>query len=298
MCGLSRDLATAAAAALTISISCLPIRPRVSDAIVAPPVPTQQFHPHPHTAMVQTVSHTISNPLAVVGVGKAAIHDYSTPPLEQSPYTASRSINATSLSVVSQKSLHDQNLLDNDLARREFALAVRLVTAVLLGVMLGVERRATRLNLGVRSITLISLSSAIVSLMVTGADVTGLPVALVAAPWLPIVGVAGVTGMLVYIAARVRRRATKHVTSMSWVVGTGVAMGGACGAGLSLLTVICYLVAVGIMRGNNSGRSSRARKPIGRHSSPDDENMRRRQARDPLVNVSRGDGMDGSGFSA
>lgn len=138
-----------------------------------------------------------------------------------------------------------------DDARREFVLASRLVTAVLLGVMLGVERRATRLNLGVRSVTLISLTSSMVWVMATAGESAGLfaPV-LVGGPCVAVGGAGIVAGLCTYAATKVRRRSTRNAGGMSALVGLCLAMGGACGAGLSLLTVGCYLAAVGVLRGD------------------------------------------------
>lgn len=177
-------------------------------------------------------------PVSVIGVAKAPIHDYVYDVHEEE----------ASAAVALDASVDD--------ASREFVLAARLITSVLLGVMIGVERRATRLNLGVRSITLLALSSALVSVVGTCKQITGLALfpAAAAVPAVPIAAASMLAGLGLFVVARTRSRPTKEVVPMCLVVGTVIAMGGACGAGLSLLSAGCYLAAIGIMRGTEKSR--------------------------------------------
>lgn len=178
-------------------------------------------------------------PVSVIGVAKVAIHDYEYDGNEEEA-SAAETLDASV-----------------DDASRELVLAARLITSVLLGVMVGVERRATRLNLGVRSITLLALSSALVSVVATCQQITGIALfpAAAALPAIPIAAAGMLTGLGLFVAARSRSRPTKEVVPMCLVVGTVVAMGGACGAGLSLLSAGCYLAAIGIMRGTEKSRT-------------------------------------------
>lgn len=198
-----------------------------------------------------------STPLAIVGVGRSTIHDYnSARHSEAAPMISTNDIHAVTA------------LSDLDDARREAALAARLITAVLLGCLIGIERRATMLNLGVRSVTITSLSAAMIAVISSCADVTGVPALfpLAAAAPIPAAMVVGiVTGLGTYLGAKSRLRPTRNMESMSWVVGLVVTMGAACGAGLSLLAGICYGAAVFVMRlGQRKEKRRMARNMITR----------------------------------
>lgn len=192
---------------------------------------------------------------------------------------------------VTEQSAQAAFLLDSaaEAARREFVLATRLITAVVLGVLVGIERRATRLNLGVRSITIITLSAALVSVVTTGSQATGVTLfpTLAAAPLLPVVGMGGMVGLGLYGAARMRPRKVREMVPMCVVVGLVVAMGGVCGAGLSLLTAAAYLGAISAMRVTERGK----RKSVVREGDVaalgENDGRRRRVKRSKVGQVGR-----------
>lgn len=131
--------------------------------------------------------------------------------------------------------------------------------------MVGVERRATALNLGVRSITLLTLSAAICSVVATSlsapASVIAAWVGAAPAAFVLMGGLASALGL--YMVAMARKRRPVEMAAMCALVGIVVTMGGACGAGLSLVSAGCYLAAVAVMRA--SGRK------IERHNAEERE---------------------------
>lgn len=189
---------------------------------------------------------SVHTPLAVIGVAKSAIHDYD------SPTSISSMVVTPVAPTITAQPVRPPVPMSADEARREFALSARLITAVVTGVLIGVERRATQLNLGVRSVTLLSLTAALVSVMASVAvSPISVPVGLVTAvPVLAVAGVALLSGGGVFAATRMRRRSTRNARAMSVVVGLAVGMGFACGSGMGLATAGLYLAAVATMRGD------------------------------------------------
>lgn len=240
----SGDFAAAVAAAATLTLAS-------GTPVVAPPVATPvAAHVHvvrqeagaPDAALVLMHSRDV----AVTGVGKSAIHDFARdePRLAQTQaHTAVRTD-------------HRGNG-DEDDARREFVLAARLVTAVMMGVMLGVERRATMLNLGVRSLTVISVSAALAGvfatcvehMLVVPARVAPIIAMFGGAPACAAIVVTAVAALAVFLGGRARPRQVRFLGNMSVVIGMAVGMGLCCGAGLPILTAALYLGAVCVMRG-------------------------------------------------
>lgn len=246
------DLAAAVAAAATLTLANL--QPQLPGGYASPAEPPAQVESHAQvraharTTMLVVSGVTDAPPVvSVTGVGKSSLHDYSRP------------------AVQSRMSARVDTLDD---ARREFVLAARLVTAVMMGVMLGVERRATRLNLGVRSVTLLSVSAALTGVLAGCADAR-----LQVPRWLAAAGgpssllafglVVGVSGGL-FAVASARPRGVRNAGSMSAVVGLSVGMGFACGAGLGLLTAALYLAGVAVMRGQRAASPAGAVLPVQR----------------------------------
>lgn len=116
--------------------------------------------------------------------------------------------------------------------------------------MVGIEPRATPLNLGVRSITLIALTAALCTVVTT----TALAIPTTVTPCTPatplalVVSTGLVTGLATCIAASLRKRPVHAARPMSMLVGIVTIMGAACGAGLSLLGAVAYLTALAVMR--------------------------------------------------
>lgn len=241
----------AAAAAVTVGLSWLPLRAPVPDAAMADvsafrrPAPSLVVH---HPALYPSSHSSVPAPVAVVGVAKAPIHDFQ--------FVQSASDIVTEDELAAREMVEDSSALDAaaEEARREFVLAARLITAVLLGVMVGVERRATALNMGVRSITIITLSAALLSVVTTCSQATGVTLwpAIAAAPTMPVLGAGVAAGVGLYLSAMARPRRPREMVPMCLVVGLAVAMGGSCGAGLSLVTAGCYLGAISVMRATES----------------------------------------------
>lgn len=233
---LKPNFLIAAASAITLTLSNF--SPTPSSALATSPT---LHHHHPPSVLVfssHPTSYTHSRPVAttvaVVGVANAPIHDYSAQTAQQPPY---------------QSSTEQRDAADD--ARWEILLASRLITAVLLAVMVGIERRATALNLGVRSITLLTLSTAMCFVVATSpsASTSTIAACIGAAPAMFVVmaGLASALGL--YVVAVSRKRRPAETVAMSTLVGVVVTMGGACGAGLSLMSAGCYLAAVAVMRG-------------------------------------------------
>lgn len=240
-CALPRDLSIAAVSALSLFL----VAPQA--ATPSPTAPFSAAPSPPPIALVHptaNVSSTATRPVVLAVAATTPIHEYV-----YSPHYASPREPPAPAPVAD--SLHD--------TRTEALLAVRLITAVLLGVMVGVERRATRLNLGVRSITLVSLTSALVSVTATSTRLTPAVVALSppaasAAPALAVLAASAVTAAAVFAAIRTTSRLRAHAMHMSAVVGLVIGMGGACGAGLSLMAAAGYLAAIAFMRGTEAKR--------------------------------------------
>lgn len=246
----------------------------------------------------------------VTGVAKDPIHDYSMPqttrdsspssppsssqahgsastPHSVAAYLSSSSTNPKARSQQASQFALSYNVArlageDDDEARREFMLGARLVTAVMMGVMLGVERRATKLYLGVRSVTVLSVTAAlvtvVVSTLVTSASIykqtslsipstPSVPVLrAVGTPCIVGISVAALTSVAVYATAKAVARTRGRLAPMSAAVGTAVGMGIASGAGQPLLTAVFYLAGVAVMRASSpslksSRKSSRAYHP-------------------------------------
>ncbi|CAN8074005.1 unnamed protein product [Agarophyton chilense] len=217
-CSLAQHIRKAVFTCAAIGLTILPPHTRAT--------PTH-FDPIQHSPVLVTSANLdrFSHSVAVVGVAKSAIHDYAISAEYFAPVEATDTI---------------------DEARREICLATRLITAVLLGAIVGVERSATTLNLGVRSVTLISLSSAMASVMV--ASMHTIPPLILAYPSLCVLLVSFMAGVFVYTAAKLRRPRPSHIGAMSSIVALGVAMGTACGYGLSLITILCCLGGIFVMR--------------------------------------------------
>ncbi|PXF48187.1 hypothetical protein BWQ96_02139 [Gracilariopsis chorda] len=242
-CSLTNPIRTAAAALAAVTISLLPL-----GSTSASSSPSLSVHPQQHEPVLVTyaASERLCAPPPVVGVAKSPIHDYSIP--QPNP------------TITNRYSAALESLDPVDEARRELSLATRLVTAVLLGAIVGVERSATQLNLGVRSITLISLSSAVVCVMLSSVE---LPLQLMAvSPHMAVASAAAVAGIAVFAMATLRRPRPRNVSAMSWIVTLCVTMGGACGAGSSLLTVFACLAAVYVMRISYTPPVVRKRIPV------------------------------------
>lgn len=237
----------------------------------------------------------------VIGVGKSPIHDYEYHQKDtQAHNQAQKSTQGVSRAhlngrYVSKESFIGSREQEGEEARREFLLAARLVTAVMMGVMLGVERRAMALNLGVRSLTVISVTAALAAVVSTHCAVSinnpaadfsrsilstlnpsvrrhAVANALVPASATIVLAVATIAAVLCVSRAVVRRRSsssdnknkqnvecdnTAVLPSMSAAVGIAVGMGVACGIGLGLLAAGFYLAGVAVMRGGDHSLESR-----------------------------------------
>lgn len=162
---------------------------------------------------------------------------------------------------------------------------------------MGVERSATQLNLGVRSVTLISLSSAVVSVMLSTVDVPlhimAASVPMAAASAAAVTSAAAVAGIAVFVMASVRRPQPRNISAMSWIVALCVAMGGACGAGASVLTVFACLAAVYVMRISYKHPVVRKRIPIPVSSSRTQIDHRRDERRERYMEFSASTAYDG-----
>lgn len=226
-----------------------------------------------------------ATPSSVVGVSKSSIHDYRS--------SSSSSLSSTSpAATATAATIHSSA---DSAAKGEFMLAMRLITAVMMGVMLGVERSATSLRLGIRSITVISLSSAIFSLFLTYSELLFMPttqsvggysqlafgIASNMTPVATALMLACVSSVLVYVVMRVKcfYYKQKHfgakqkissnvslVKSMSAVIGLSVGMGVACGAGLGLMTAGFYLGGVAVMRSDHTAQHQQHAKSISKGS--------------------------------
>lgn len=297
---LSTGFFRAAAAAATISFTSL-IYPAQSYATVASPnlnSPSTAFSSDPNHHYVVSGSPSTSNeaplrvnasPSSVVGVSKSSIHDYRSASLD--PISIGAAVTSTNLPQTDES------------AKGEMMLAARLITAVMMGVMLGVERSATALNLGIRSITVISLSSAIFSLFLTYSDhlfptsvstvgysTLAFGIASQMTPVATALLLACVTSIAVYVVMRVKyfyynqkhfganQKISSNLSlfkSMSAVVGLSVGMGVACGAGLGLMTAGFYLGGVAVMRSDTAVQQHHAKSmstsPAGRRAQQLDD---------------------------
>lgn len=254
---------------------------------------------------VASPAQQIARPVSVIvtGVSKQPIHDYAIPDtaddylhpqsLPSTPSTTSPTLPAyLATPRTSPPSNHGQRLqfqplshpnTDSDDARREFMLAARLVTAAMMGVMLGVERRAAKLYLSVRSITVLSVVAALTTVLVstlsaiptlTDASVhnhtvhhhspwsSSIPfLHLVATPAVAALSVATLTALMVYATARAVAPNKQKIAPMSAAVASAVGMGVASGAACPLLTAAFYLIGVAVMRSSQPPRTSRPSKP-------------------------------------
>lgn len=239
--------------------------------------------------------------VTVTGVSKQPIHDYPIPdsvgdrlhtqPSPSAPTASSPTLPAyLATPRTPPPSNHGQRLqfqalsnpnADSDDARREFMLAARLVTASMMGVMLGVERRATKLYLSVRSITVLSVVAALTTVLVstlstiptlTEASIhnhavhhphqslwpSSIPLLhLVATPAVATLSVATLTALMVYATARAVAPNKQKIAPMSAAVASAVGMGVASGAACPLLTAAFYLMGVAVMRSSQPPRTSR-----------------------------------------
>ncbi|KAI0566680.1 hypothetical protein FGB62_7g228 [Gracilaria domingensis] len=271
LCSLSSRLRKLAFTSAAIGLTILPLRTIASPAYI-------NSAQHQPVLVTASSSERLSPPLAVVGVAKSPIHDYSISSEYANP-------------------VHAVDPIDE--ARREISLATRLITAVLFGAFLGVERSATTLNLGVRSVTLISLSSAVASVMVAALDM--IPPTFLAYPSLGVALVSSFTGMCVYTAAKLRRPRPRNIAAMTWIVSLSVAMGTACGTGLSLVTILSCLAAVYVMRRKYTSASllqPRRVPVVARSGSAETVDSRERyvdvvgSSSDAYSNLRRSDGVD------
>lgn len=253
-----------------------------------------------HPPLVVTVSppaaggqaRQTARPVSVVvtGVSKQAIHDYAIPDAMderlQLPASALAPSTPPSLPAylasprTSPSSHHghwlqfqplSHSVADADDARSEFMLAARLITAAMMGVMLGVERRATKLYLSVRSVTVLSVVAALTTVLVSTlssfptltdpASVhqhsshhasqwsTSIPfLHLFTTPAVAALSVATLTALMVYATARAVAPNKEKIASMSAAVASAVGMGVASGAACPLLTAAFYLIGVAVMR--------------------------------------------------
>lgn len=161
----------------------------------------------------------------------------------------------------------------------EFALSVRLVTAVVLGALMGGEPGAATLSLGVRALTVVSIVSALVTvytLLPPGAETTAL-VRVMPPAAVPLVAAAvavvalGAFVLLAPPAPIARRRRSSRTRAMTAsVVAAAAAAGAACAAGQALPAGACYLTALALCRSA---------------SHPSRRRMVRAQARRPLVSL-------------
>lgn len=291
--GPSANLAHAAAAAATAATLSLVsiVRPAgaTSVELVAPTGLTVACTLQDKKLMTKTAPKAV-----VIGVGKSPIHDYDY--LQRGTHSnqnVQKNAQSTGQAHISGRHVSKESLAtsgaeqqEKEDARCEFLLAARLVTAVMMGVMLGVERRATMLNLGVRSLTVISVTAALATVISTNCtanihqpavDISRIilttlnssnnryAVAPALVPASATVILAAATSAAVFCVSRtiLQRRhksynkAEKHdlehdnlavLPSMSAAVGLDVGMGVACGAGLGLMAAGFYLAAVAAMR--------------------------------------------------
>lgn len=167
-------------------------------------------------------------------------------------------------------------------------LAARLVTAAMMGVMLGVERRAAKLYLSVRSVTVLSVVAALTTVIVPtlselptlssipshyygmrgeSAWSSSIPfLHLVATPAVAAFSVAILTALMVFATARAVAPNKRKIAPMSAAVASAVGMGVSAGAACPLLTAAFYLIGVAVMRSSASASDSRAprRSPASR----------------------------------
>ena len=138
----------------------------------------------------------------------------------------------------------------------EFALSIRLVTAVVLGALVGMEPRTPLLNLGVRSLTLTSLTAALVTTIaavpVGGATTS----AVLAAPSGALVAIAGITASLFTLLLCRRALSSRNAWNGAAVVGLSATIGAACAAGQALSAAVAYLLALAVVRSVKIQRGS------------------------------------------
>lgn len=162
-----------------------------------------------------------------------------------------------------------QSALHHD--EHEFALSIRLVTAVVLGALIGMERRAPSLNLGIRSVTITSLSAAlltITSLVPAGGATTS---AVLAAPPAPLVAAIGVmaAAIVLVLFKPSRNELPRRVFKVSAVVGLAATIGAACASGQTLCAAFAYLAALAVLRSADTTKHRpRARMTL-RMATPD-----------------------------
>lgn len=275
-CALPRELSVAAVSALTLVLSAQPATPSPTVPPSAQPNPPSIQFVHSSATATAATATTTARPVAIALAATAPIHEYHFQPdyaLPPEPPAHSPV----------HDSLHE--------TRTELLLAARLITAVLLGVMVGVERRATRLRLGVRSITIISLTSALISVVAMSTRLTSTTAAalstatVVSAPATAIVAASIAVAAAVFGAGRITSHPLpRHETMpMSVVVGIVVAMGGACGAGLSLMSAASYLAAIAIMRGTEANKNMKLASNSAAYAVTKDRELR----------VESDDGWDG-----
>lgn len=299
---LSADVFRAAAAAATITFANVVYPTRDLNQSVNAQFQQQEYSQQILQQRAANTTHsahnTVSTVVAVTGVGKSSLHDYrssrSSSKVASNSTSTQQQFNSQSTSIsktqiASTTMTNTTSTASSQSAavpvtdpQREFMLATRLTTAVMMGVMLGVERRATTLNLGVRSVTVISVTSALLAVVGTCCE-SLLPATTIAsttsttassamnaglafviangiAPAATVVALAALSGMCVFIGVRMRtrtrsrlhRRSVPFARSMSAVVGLVVGMGVACGAGLGLMTAGFYLGGVAVMRGERT----------------------------------------------
>lgn len=247
-----RPAAVAAAAALALSLAPGGLNP------VAPPV----------SASVPAAARTV----AARGSALAALSLSAPAPLAVSPASdAERAEYADRSVLLAAPSLQDmgsaasaareQQLVDDG----EFALSVRLVTAVVVGALVGMEPGAPVLGLGVRAVTLTSLSAALATVCASvpagyssAAFAQAIPSAL--APVAAAAGAVAVLGLLACISPN-RPPSRSRALRTAAVVALTAALGAAAAAGQPLGAASAYLAALTVLRSVPIRKRSRRRRP-------------------------------------
>lgn len=147
----------------------------------------------------------------------------------------------------------------------ELVLASRLIPAVLLGALVGMERRAHRYGISVRAMTLLSVSSALITVVAAASTPAGAILASAASVRSAVMlltcgGGVGLAAVAFIAGTLVSKKQTKSMTntvarilrggvSSSLIVVLVAAVGAACGAGWPLVAAACYIMSVAAVRG-------------------------------------------------